>query len=256
VSKVPGTLDFLDRWLPYLRPRKKALVRLVCFPAAGCPASVFHGWDTKLPENLEVCAIQLPGREQRLGEQAFTRMDALVESLAEVLQPLLDRPLALLGHSLGAKVAFELARRIHKEESSRTVHLFVSGCPAPHIPHSDPLIYSLPDEKLIEKLRELGGTPQAVLEQPDLMRLLLPVLRADFEVDNTYSFKVSAPLDCAISAFGGTEDPLAPPPTIDGWREHTRSTFRCRFFKGKHFFLYERIDEVLAHISRDLAIHI
>ncbi|HEY1379547.1 MAG TPA: thioesterase domain-containing protein, partial [Gemmataceae bacterium] len=170
-----------DRWLAYVRPRPLASVRLFCFPYAGGGASVFRGWADGLPSAVEVCPVQMPGRETRFREPAFTRLPLLIEALAESLYPHLDRPFAFFGHSLGALVAFELARRLRRDGSPEPQHLFVSGSGAPQArDHSGAVIHTRPADEFWQEVGRLNGTPAEVLTDGELRDLLLPTLRADF----------------------------------------------------------------------------
>ena len=242
----------LARWLAYRRVRADAVLRLFCFPYAGGSATAFRGWDAGLPSKVELCAVQLPGRESRLADAPFTRMVELVGVLAQVLHPVLDRPFALFGHSIGARVAFELARRLRALKMPQPVHLFVSGSHAPHLRDPWGPFHVLPDAQLIQELRGMGGTPEEILEHNDLMRLLLPVLRADFELNETYIFSPNEALDCRISAFSGLNDTTVPREAVEAWREHTRVDFNCRIFDGGHFFIHESRELVLQVLRSNL----
>src|SRR4029077_19602834 len=181
----------------------------------------FRNWESGLPESVEVCAVQLPGRETRFVEPAFTRLEPLIEALAEQLRPHLSRPFALFGHSMGALLAFELSRRLRRQGGPQAVHLFVSGCAASQlVSHTNP-VHSLPDAGFRAELRGLNGTPTATLDNDELMHLLLPTLRADFSVCETYAFVPGPLLTCAISAFGGLGDDTVSGSDLDTWREQT-----------------------------------
>lgn len=254
--RAPQQLSEIDRWLPYRRPRAAARLRLFCFPYAGGSAAVFRDWPAELPEEVEVCAVQPPGRERRLSEPAYLRMAPLVEGLVEVLRPLLDRPFVLFGHSLGAKVAFEMARRLRELGAPEPAHVLASGCRAPHMPSSERPLHDLPHDELIDELHRLGGTPPAVLEHEELMELLLPLLRSDFELVETYTYEPGEPLACPLSAFGGTDDQEVPGDAVEGWSRMTCGAFRFRMLEGGHFFLHERRRDLLAEVRRDLAAHL
>src|SRR5262245_25071207 len=144
-----------ERWLAFARPRPQAAIRLFCFPYAGGGASVFRGWANGLPGSVEVCPVQIPGRETRFREPAFTRLPLLIEAVAESLGPHLDRPFALFGHSLGALVAFELARHLQRERGPEPVHLFVSGCGAPQTRGQETLLHTLPAAEFRRELQRL-----------------------------------------------------------------------------------------------------
>jgi medium-chain acyl-[acyl-carrier-protein] hydrolase len=228
-------------------------MRLFCFPYAGGGASAYRGWAASLPADLEVCPVQLPGRESRLREPAFDRPEPLVATLADALGAHLDLPFAFFGHSMGAMLSFELARELRRRGSALPLHLFVSGRRAPQVPSREEDIHALPEPEFLAKLRELNGTPEEVLQHAELMRLLTPVLRADFAVNETYVFRPEAPLDLGISAFGGLGDQEVTREDIVGWSEHARGPFRLRMLPGDHFFLHSARDLITESLARDLA---
>jgi medium-chain acyl-[acyl-carrier-protein] hydrolase len=241
-----------DRWLPFVRPRPGAEVRLFCFPYAGGGASAFRGWAERLPGLVEACPVQLPGRETRFREPAFTRLTALVEALAGALAPRLDRPFAFFGHSLGALVAFELSRRLRRERGVRPTRLFLSGCGAPQTRAPAPAIHALPAEEFREELRRLNGTPAAVLENDELLGLVLPTLRADFSLWETYAYLPGPPLACPITALGGLGDDAVGRRDLDAWREQTTGAFRLRMLPGDHFFLHSAQPLVAQAVAQEL----
>jgi len=240
-------------WILTSKAGPWATARLFCFPYAGGGASLFRTWSNDLPSDVEVCPVQLPGRENRLKEAALTDMSSLIESVASGLLPWLDRPFAFFGHSMGALVAFELARALRRTPGLRPAHLFVSGCRAPHLPDPDPPIHALREPEFVEELRRMKGTPEQVLQYPELLRLIVPLMRADMTLVETYAFTPGDPLDCAVTAVGGADDPQAGRAAIDGWREHTRGQFRSRILPGDHFFLRTERAQLLRLIADDLS---
>ena len=229
-----------------------ASLQLFCFPYAGGGASVFSAWRGALPPNVEICAVQLPGREGRLSEPPFTRWPDVAEAATETLMATIARPFALFGHSLGALLAFEVARRLRRERRRAPVHLFVSGCRAPHLPLDKSLTYDLPTQAFVEELRRYGRTPAAVLHCAEVLDIYLPMLRADFRLAELYACHDDAPLSVPISVYGGTADDDVPEAKLDAWRRHTTSAFRRVMFEGGHFFLNERSGAVLSELSREL----
>jgi medium-chain acyl-[acyl-carrier-protein] hydrolase len=223
-------------WLVRYRPEAWAGLRLICLPYAGGSAAVFRPWAEALAPLAEVCAAQLPGRGSRLSEPPLTELSDIVEALAEALRPCWQRPFAFFGHSMGALIAFELARRLRSEGAPQPQHLFVSGRRAPQTPGAEPSTYGLPDPEFIEHLRGLGGTPAELLANPELMQLMLPVLRADFAVCQTYAYRDEPPLQCPVSVFGGLAD-SAEREKLEGWRAQTRVAFSLHMLPGDHFFL-------------------
>lgn len=245
------TQETLDRWLPYRRALSQPALRLFCLPYAGGSAAAYRKWHEHMPGEVEVCAVQLPGRERRMREPAFTRMRLVVEELAHVLGPLFDIPFAFVGHSMGGKIVFELARHLRQTGGAQPVHLFISASRAPHMADK-PSIHALPEAEFFAALRKLGGTPEQILENEELMQLLTPLLRADFELIGTYRFEADEPLDCNMSAFAGLADLEAPAETMQGWGEHTRGSFRHQTFPGDHFFIHKQQRPFLTELLRDL----
>jgi len=238
--------------LPYYRATPGAALRLFCFPYAGGGASLFRGWSDALPRGVELCAVQLPGRENRLGEPAFTRMEPLVEALGRELGPFLDRPFALFGHSMGGRIAFELARLARREHGREPVHLFASACRAPQIPNDDNRTHRLSDDEFIEVLRRLQGVPEAVLDNVELREIFLPVLRSDFTLFETTTYREEGPLCCPITAFGGLLDRKLERFHIEGWREQTVGAFDVQMLRGDHFYVQSERDLLLQFIGRVL----
>lgn len=244
-----GTTKKPDIWLAHRRPNPQAGLRLFCFPYAGGGASIFRSWHEYLPTQIEVCPIQLPGRENRLRERPYKRLTEVIDALADSLPPILDKPFAFFGHSLGALIGFELARQLRQRAMPQPVHLFVSGARAPQIPDPKAPIHNLPDKEFVEAVRDFGGTPEEVLQHEELMEILLPCLRADFEVCETHIYQPGDPLSIPITAFGGWQDKKIAPDEIEAWRNQTLSSFVVRMFPGNHFFLHNVREELLLHIS-------
>ena len=239
-----------SHWINTLPSRADTFCRLFCLPFAGGGTVAFYPWRELLPEDVELVRIQLPGRETRLRETPYTRMEAMVSDLAEEMAPLLDRPIALFGHSMGALIAFELARELRRNYNTVPLHLFVSGRRAPHLPDRDSYIYSLPDEDFIRHLRQFQGMPEMVLENEELMALFLPILRADFELLSHYEYLEEPALECPITAFGGLSDPKISREDILAWRRHTAVRYESFFMEGGHFFLNQAKDQLVGFLNR------
>ncbi len=234
------------------KPGPRVRVRLFCFPYAGGGASVFRNWGSALPAEIHLCPVHIPGRGNRFTEPSHTRAEALVESLAEELEPYMDIPYAFFGHSMGAMVGFELTRRLRDLERRLPEQLLVSGRRAPQFPSDKRPLHSLPEEEFQEELRNLNGTPDEILQHPELMELFAPILRADFELCETYRYVQGAPLDIPISAFGGLEDPDVTREHLTGWKEQTRGPFRLRMFPGGHFFLHGARQSLVHAVAEDV----
>ena len=242
-------------WLQRFAPRPHARARLFCFHHAGVGAAVYRLWPAALPAELELCAIQLPGRANRLREPALTSMAALVDALVPVLRPHLDLPFAFFGHSMGAVLAGEVARALHGGRGPAPRHLFVSGRRPAHWPNPDPLLHPLPDAEFVAEIqRRYGGIPPEVAQHEELLALLLPCLRADITVLETHAPAAARPpLVCPVSAFGGSDDPLTPREHLDAWRGETTGAFRVREFAGDHFYLAAERQALLADLAQALA---
>ena len=244
--------DGSNLWVMRQRPAPQAALRLFCLPYAGGGAYIYRDWVEHLPAKVEVCPIQLPGRGNRLREAPLTRMTPLVEAIAEAITPMLDKPFAIFGHSMGALIGFELARFLGREHAKAPSHLFVSGRSAPQIRDADKRTYDLPEPEFIEELRRLNGTPQEVLEHPELMQMMIPILRADFETIQTYEYQAGQPLDCPIVAMGGIQDPDVSRQDLDAWREQTEGPFTLRMFPGGHFLINTARPMLLQAIAKEL----
>jgi medium-chain acyl-[acyl-carrier-protein] hydrolase len=244
-----------DPWLPYRRPRAGARLRLFCFPYAGGGAGAFRGFQEALPAHVEVAAVQLPGREGRLHHAPIADMARLVAAIADGLAPALGPlPFAFFGHSMGAAIAFELARELRRRGAGggpAPAHLVVSACPAPHLPDTDGT-HALPDAEIIDHLRVLGGMSEEILANRELMEMILPVFRADAAVTETHAHAEEAPLDVPITAIGGLDDDKAPRADLEAWRRHTRAAFALEMLPGGHFFLQTARPGLLAVLARAL----
>ena len=213
---------------------------------------VYRNWHTFLPESIGVYAAQLPGRGDRLTEPPFLDLPVLIDPLAEAIKPYLDKPFAFFGHSMGALIAFELARKLRSEYGVEPAHLFVSGRRAPHLPDSEPVTYNLEEAEFIEELRRLNGTPREMLENPELMQLMGPALRADFRVCQTYVYTDGPRLRCPITVFGGLKDADVTRENLQPWRDHTGGSFMLRLLPGDHFFLHSSCAILLRMIVQEL----
>jgi surfactin synthase thioesterase subunit/glycosyltransferase involved in cell wall biosynthesis len=236
-------------WFPSIQESGNAKLRLFCFPYAGGGASAFRGWAGFLPVEIAVCPVRLPGRETRLNEPAFDSMDLLIPRLREAIAPYLDRPFAFFGHSLGAIVAFELARSLKAHPEC----LFVSGARAPqlrrdHVPPPPPS-----DDELIAELRRLNGIPQELIDHQELVQLALPALRADTALYRKYVYQEGPPLACPIRAYGGADDARITRENLENWAVQTTESFKLEVFPGGHFFLQTHRNEFLITLARDVS---
>jgi surfactin synthase thioesterase subunit/glycosyltransferase involved in cell wall biosynthesis len=242
----------VNPWFPGLGAIAGAAARLFCLPHAGAGASAFRGWGEDLPGSARICPIALPGRESRAGEAAFRELPALVAALGAALAPLTEAPYALFGHSMGAAIAFELTRWLRRGGLRLPLALFVSGARAPQTrldrePEAEPT-----REELIAELRAREGTPGGRLEDPELLRLWLPVVEADVALSRSYIYLPEAPLPVPLRAYGGADDPHVRREDLEGWREQTTASFELQLFPGGHFYLQQARAELLRALGREL----
>ncbi|MET3493993.1 thioesterase II family protein [Variovorax boronicumulans] len=228
-------------------------MRLFCLPHAGGGASFYRGWQMHMPQDVQVCRIQPPGRENRIGELAYRHMTVLVAELAAQLQPWLDQPFALFGHSMGSVVAYELACALQRAGSA-PAHLWVSACRAPHIADTRQ-IHHLPQAEFFAALGARGGTPGSVLNNSDYMAMMEPVLRADLALIERWHRTTWQPLPCPVTALAATDDGVTPLDAVEAWRPYTHARFELHRFTGGHFYLSDPALSVPALVGRALAAH-
>jgi len=237
-------------WVARPLPRPDAGFRLFCFPYAGSGTTAFRGWPEQLGEltDVEVLPIRLPGREGRLAEPPWIQLDPL----ATGVEAWLDRPYGLYGHSVGARLAFDLARELRRRARRPPSLLCVSGCPAPQLPVPTPEDSQLDDESFLRRVTSLGGMPPPVLEDRELRDLVLPALRADFAYVDTYRYRPEPPLATFLHALGADHDPEASVDSVQAWRRQTSSQFRCSVIPGDHFFIHRAAPQVFALLASSI----
>lgn len=246
---------YASRWVTRPAPRPEARLRLFCLPFGGGSASTFRTWPQRMPAEIELLPIQLPGRESRRGEPFAEDLLEIADTLAVELRPLLDRPFAIFGHSLGGFIAFELVRALRRRGAPPPVRLFVSATVSGHALTLPVLQAShLPDDELVRTMADMCQSPIEMLVDPKARDSAVPVLRADVRVMEGYRYLHEPPLDVPISAYAGTEDPLATPARSLSWRDQTTAAFSARAFEGAHFFLFPRRDEVCRAIVEELGL--
>ncbi len=212
-------------------------LRMFCFPHAGGGAAVFRAWQLALSPLATVCPIHLPGRESRSGEARFVDLDALVEDLDRQLEVYLEEPHVFFGHSMGALVAYRLACRRRDRGLSLPRALLLSGYAAPHLPSALPASLGLDDAALAHLLTELGGLPAEILAWPQWLHQLLPVLRDDLAVCESYRDRGDPPLPCPIHVFGGDADPIVDELDLAEWNRYSTDIGGVRILSGDHFYL-------------------
>lgn len=243
------------KWFVYHRP-SGAPVRLFCLPYAGGNAAIYRQWPDALMLDADVYPVELPGRGLRLSEPPLHELPPLVESLAQAMEPLLDRPFALFGYSMGSLISFELARFLRRQYGLSPVQIFVAAHRAPHLPDRDPFTHMLAEPEFLQKLQALGGTALQVLEHEELREVVLPFLRADFTICKTYTYRPDLPFDCPLLAFGGIDDLVVNRAEMEAWGAHTSGPFTFQLLPGNHFFLntmQQHLLRAVAHALRQAA---
>lgn len=228
-------------------------MRWLCFPHAGGGATMFHKWSGFLGEDVEILAVNLPGRGTRLRERPYRRMEQLVAGLVEAVRPRLDVPYAIFGHSLGATIGFELIRALRREGAPLPVGLFVSSRVAPQIPHTARPIHHLPQAVFLSALEERYGIVDRTLSDPEMAALLYPSLQADIEILETYTYSPEEPLPLPMTSHGALGDPSVARSALEAWREQTSGPFSIHMFPGDHFYLMRDPAPLLSHLRNAVA---
>ncbi|MFT6195460.1 MAG: surfactin synthase thioesterase subunit [Cognaticolwellia sp.] len=241
-----------NKWFVIPKPNPTAKLRFFCFPYAGGSAATYIGWVNQLPENVEMVIVQPPGRGSRMFEPLYTQMDTLVSELACLIPSYLNKPFIFYGHSLGSRVAFELMNQLKKRQLPIPIHFIASGSKGPHNVSSKKPVYQLPESEFINELKQLSGTPIAVLENSELMELFLPLLRADFEIAYTYSYIGCAIFECPITVLGGDNDIEITHEHLASWEHFFKGKADVHLIVGNHFFIDSNKEAVLVHVNKVL----
>jgi surfactin synthase thioesterase subunit len=241
-----------ESWIAFAQPAPAARVRLFCFAHAGGGASLYRGWQQALGDDVHVCPVQLPGRESRIDEAPIDRLDDLLAALDDALGPLTDLPFAVFGHSIGALIGFEFGRLSMARRGKAPIHLFVSASQAPTERQVRAGGAALSDDAFLARVGGICAIPQPVLDDPEARQLVLPALRADFAINDAYTYPGGAPLPCPISIFGAADDALVDEAALKPWKSQTSARSFLRIFPGDHFYLKADPDGVQAMVSRVL----
>lgn len=237
------------------QPSPARRLRLFCFPYSGGNAVSFAAWQRELDPAIEVCAVQFPGRGARFREKPYSSFSSLIEALGEVIRQQEDGlPFVFFGHSLGSLVAFELVRYCRQHGLPMPLHLFASGCNSPPFKSKarSRRLHELPDDELIEALRDYNGTPQEILDNRELMSLVLPAIRADFALGADYVYQPGPPLDIPITVLTGKLDKHVQAEGLKGWQDETRRDFLVHYFEGDHFFIGSERNSVLDCLGAEM----
>jgi medium-chain acyl-[acyl-carrier-protein] hydrolase len=247
----PGLSADVSRYLVRNRPRLPPLLRLFCFPCAGGTPSMYRQWSQYLPAWIDLVPVLIPGRESRISEAPFADLEPLTDEIVKAIESATDVPYALFGHSMGSLVAFEAARRLNGGSGRGPSLLMVAGHCAPHLRPRRIQVHSLPDDDFVNYLREIDGTAPEVFEDPSLLEIVMPVLRADFTACETYVFRPGPQLGCPITAFRGIADVEIDESDLASWSMHTTAEFRSHNLPGGHFFVNTAQAQMVSLVIRE-----
>ncbi|MBB5857291.1 thioesterase II family protein [Amycolatopsis umgeniensis] len=241
----------LRGWTRCFHPAPAAEMRLVAFPHAGGSASAYRSLSAALSPTVEVHTAQYPGRQDRMGEPVIDDLHTLSEQMVDVVAAL-PKPFALFGHSMGAIVAFEVARLL-EARGLVPAALFVSARRGPEL-NKEKELHLADDDTFLAAINRLGGTAAMILDDPDIRALALPALRGDYKAVETYRYRPGPDVSCPVVALAGDADPVLDLPDLENWREHTTGSFETEVFEGGHFFVDDHLDAVAARILGKLTV--
>lgn len=241
-------------WTGCPKPNAEASMRLFCFPYAGAGSSMFSSWAHQLPSEIELHLVHLPGRDKRIREPLQVDLFPLVKSMSEAMYPLLDKPFAFFGHSMGALLSFEVARHLRRGHSLLPNHLFISSRWPPQLPDPNAHLYQLSEHDFLKATESLyGSLPEIIKQDPEVLKLFLSIMRADLTMLGTYQYDQETPLDCPISVFGGVQDPSVTEEELKAWQQQTTTSFNLKMFPGDHFFIQSSRPTIIKDISQNLS---
>jgi len=227
-----------NKWIIRPNPKKNAKLRLFCFPYAGSSSVVtYRHFVESLPAFVEVCPVELPGRGARMSENLINDLEHVVEQISNSMKEYLDIPFAFFGHSMGALISYELSHKVSNKYMKKPQKLYVSAHKAPFSEKNGPIMHKLNSNEFTAELRKMEGIPKEMMEHKELMELMLPIIRNDYAVCETYRFKEREVLDIPITIFGGSEDKDISEDDLLEWENLTNSNFRKVMIKGDHFFI-------------------
>ena len=237
-------------WFSFYGNKKQAKARIFAFPYSGAGSSIFHSWAKKMESSgIQLVGVQLPGRENRFGENLIDDLPSLLENILQEIRNLTDKPYAFFGHSMGGLIAYELSRKIHAENLHLPKHLYVSAFRSPELENTNRPMAILNDDDFLSEIVNYGGMPNEVLENKEFLEIFLPILRADFLLTEYYSYKEGSILTIPISVFSGSEDNIVHPEQMNNWKSKTNKEFNHYKYCGKHFFINDHVDSIIEKLK-------
>lgn len=241
-------------WASCSKPNSESRIRLFCFPYAGAGSSVYNAWSNWLSPEVELFVVNLPGRDARIREAPYRRLQTLIAPLTQGMIPYLDKPFVFFGHSMGSLISFEVARELRRRTGSLPLHLFVSGRKPPDAPATHPNLHQLPEGEFLQIAQRLyGALPEIILQDPELVNLFSSMMRADVTMLETYEYEAEPPLGCPITAYGGDLDRSVDVENLAHWQAHTSAAFNLKMFPGEHFFIQTARSAVFRELNAELA---
>jgi len=243
-----------DPFVRVTRPRLDASMKLFCIPFSGGGASAYGNWAAHFDSEIEVCAMQLPGREDLFNEPLVSDFDKMASIVCDAIERVADKPIAIFGHSLGALLGFAAARMLTQSAQVQLVGLFASACRAPHLPNRYPKLSGLGDRQFLTSVKEIfGGVPDEILSSDEYVRFFTPLIRSDLALGDSFAYRDDEPLFCPITAFYGQDDTAVRKDEAAQWVQHTREEFSIYGLRGDHFFLKSEQGYLLRVIQEQLA---
>jgi medium-chain acyl-[acyl-carrier-protein] hydrolase len=243
----------MTNYIVRFQEKEAATARLFCFPYAGATAAAYRPWNAMMPPNIELVVVELPGR-LHLRDKPPEDMKAIVDTIYPQILPFLDKPFAIFGHSFGSIVSYEVTKRLQTENKKLPTKLFVSARRAPHLPSRFRQASGLPDQEFIDEMQNMyQAIPEAVLKEKELLKMLLPILKVDIRINETYIGKLDPLLNVPLQVYYGTKDNTITPDEMEQWKAVTQKDFQIKSFEGGHFYIDKEKGTIITEITKNLS---